>query len=281
MRALDRFGLSRTFRDSVAAVSVGVVDGVPLLDLDYSEDSSADTDMNVVMTGDGRLVEVQATAERDPFARETLDELLELAAAGIGEIAALQAEAVALELPVTSFGDVLCSRNAHKARELEALLPGWTLEPLDRDDYPPETGETYYDNALIKARFGREHADGWVLAEDSGLEVDALGGRPGVLSARYAPEGAPAVAKLLGELEGVEERRAHYVSELVLLSPDGRELRGTGHCSRGGSRTSRAAARASATTRSSSRTARSGRSRSSGTSGRRSTPTVRVRRARF
>src|SRR4051812_49592298 len=67
MRALERFGLSRAFRDSVAAVSVGVVEGVPLLDLDYSEDSSADTDMNVVMTGDGRLVEVQATAERDPF----------------------------------------------------------------------------------------------------------------------------------------------------------------------------------------------------------------------
>jgi XTP/dITP diphosphohydrolase len=67
-----------------------------------------------------------------------------------------------------------------------------------------------------------------VLAEDSGLEVDALGGRPGVLSARYAPEGPPAVAKLLGELEGVEQRGARYVSELVLLSPDGRELRGTG-----------------------------------------------------
>ena len=123
---------------------------------------------------------------------------------------------------------VLSSRNRHKARELEVLLPGWTVEPLDRDDYPPESGETYYDNAAIKARFGREHADGWVLAEDSGLEVDALGGRPGVYSARYAPEGAPAIAKLLGELEGVEERRARYVSELVLLAPDGRELRGTG-----------------------------------------------------
>ncbi len=123
---------------------------------------------------------------------------------------------------------VLCSRNAHKARELEALLPGWTLEPLDRDDYPPETGDTYYDNALSKARFGREHADGWVLAEDSGLSVGALGGRPGVYSARYAPEGAPAIAKLLGELDGVEDRRGHYVSELVLLAPDGRELRGTG-----------------------------------------------------
>ncbi len=98
-RALDRFGLSRTFVDSVAAVSVGVVEGVPLLDLDYSEDSAADTDMNVVMTGDGRLIEVQATAEREPFTRERLDELLALAEAGIAEIGELQAEAVAVALP--------------------------------------------------------------------------------------------------------------------------------------------------------------------------------------
>jgi len=98
-RALDRFGLSRTFTDSVAAVSVGVVDGVPLLDLDYSEDSNADTDMNVVMTGDGRLIEVQATAEKDPFSRETLDELLALAESGILRIGEVQAEAVAVALP--------------------------------------------------------------------------------------------------------------------------------------------------------------------------------------
>ena len=125
-------------------------------------------------------------------------------------------------------GVVLCSRNRHKARELERLLPGWTIEPLDRGDYPPETGATYYENAALKAAFGREHVPGWVLAEDSGLEVAALDGRPGVLSARYAPEGAPAVAKLLGELEGVEQRGARYVSELVLLAPAGEELRGTG-----------------------------------------------------
>src|SRR5437867_4760125 len=89
-RALDRFGLSRAFLDSVAAVSVGVVEGVPLLDLDYSEDSNADTDMNVVMTGDGRLIEVQATAERDPFTRATLDELLVLAETGIARISEVQ-----------------------------------------------------------------------------------------------------------------------------------------------------------------------------------------------
>jgi ribonuclease PH len=85
-RALDRFGLARVLTDSVAAVSVGLVGGEPLLDLDYSEDSQADVDLNVVMTGDGRLVEVQATAERQAFTREQLDELLDLAAQGIGRI---------------------------------------------------------------------------------------------------------------------------------------------------------------------------------------------------
>jgi ribonuclease PH len=94
-RALDRFGLSKALAGSVAAVSVGVVDGVALLDLDYSEDSRAETDMNVVMTGDGRLIEVQATAERDPFSRELLDELLDLAAGGVAELRAAQDDAVA------------------------------------------------------------------------------------------------------------------------------------------------------------------------------------------
>jgi ribonuclease PH len=94
-RALDRFGLSRTLTGSVAAVSVGIVGGEALLDLDYSEDSEAEVDMNVVMTGDGALVEVQATAERTPFSRARLDELLELAAGGIEELAAAQEEAVA------------------------------------------------------------------------------------------------------------------------------------------------------------------------------------------
>ncbi len=94
-RALDRFGLSKALAGAVAAVSVGVVDGKPLLDLDYSEDSRAETDMNVVMTGDGRLIEVQATAERDPFSRELLDQLLDLAAAGIAELRIAQDEAVA------------------------------------------------------------------------------------------------------------------------------------------------------------------------------------------
>jgi ribonuclease PH len=75
---------------SVAAVSCGMVDGVALLDLDYSEDSTAEVDANVVMTGDGGLVEVQATAERTPLSRAHLDDLLALAAGGIDELRALQ-----------------------------------------------------------------------------------------------------------------------------------------------------------------------------------------------
>jgi len=98
-RALDRFGLSKAMPGAVAAVSVGIVDGVPLLDLDYVEDSSADTDLNVVMTADGRLVEVQATAEREPFSRDELDELLDLAAGGIETIRAAQDDAIARDRP--------------------------------------------------------------------------------------------------------------------------------------------------------------------------------------
>jgi ribonuclease PH len=94
-RALDKFGLSKALAGSVAAVSVGIVGGEPLLDLEYTEDSSAEADMNVVMTGDGRLVEVQATAEGAPFTREQLDELLELASGGIATIAEAQEAAFA------------------------------------------------------------------------------------------------------------------------------------------------------------------------------------------
>jgi len=88
--ALERTPLT----GSVAAVSCGVVAGRPLLDLDYSEDSEAEVDANVVMTGDGGLVEVQATAERTPLSRASLDELLALAAAGIERLRAAQEEAV-------------------------------------------------------------------------------------------------------------------------------------------------------------------------------------------
>ncbi len=83
--------------DSVAAVSVGIIGGVPRLDLHYDDDVNADTDMNVVMTGDGRYVEVQGTAEQEPFDRALLDQLLALAAAGCVELTSLQRQALSGE----------------------------------------------------------------------------------------------------------------------------------------------------------------------------------------
>jgi len=81
--------------DSLAAVSVGVIKGVPMLDICYSEDSTADVDMNIVMTGHGGIVEIQGTAEAKPFSRETLDTLLRLAEKGISELRAVQNEILA------------------------------------------------------------------------------------------------------------------------------------------------------------------------------------------
>jgi ribonuclease PH len=83
--------------DSIAAVSVGVFGGQPVLDLDYEEDFGCDTDMNVVMTGSGGIVEVQGTAEGEPFSRATLDALIDLAAAGIAQITAAQQAALQAE----------------------------------------------------------------------------------------------------------------------------------------------------------------------------------------
>jgi XTP/dITP diphosphohydrolase len=123
----------------------------------------------------------------------------------------------------------LASRNDNKLRELARVLVGWDLGLVDADRYPPEEGSTYYENALAKAHYGLRFVDdGWVLGEDSGIEVDGLGGAPGIRSARFG--GDDPVGRLLAELRAVEGdgRRGRYVCELVALSPSGEEARGTG-----------------------------------------------------
>jgi ribonuclease PH len=97
--ALRSIGAEEAITTPIAAVSCGVVDGTPLCDLDYSEDSTAEVDANVVMTGDGALVEVQATAERTPLSRTHLDELLALAAGGIEALRTVQDDALASSAP--------------------------------------------------------------------------------------------------------------------------------------------------------------------------------------
>ena len=122
----------------------------------------------------------------------------------------------------------LASQNRNKLAELRDGLPGWKLEPLEAEDWPEETGETYADNALLKARFGRTLAapDEWVLGEDSGIECAALDGGPGLHSARWA-QGDQADA-LLQRLANEQDRRARMVSVLVALAPDGREFESRG-----------------------------------------------------
>ncbi len=106
-RAVDaRVLKSLPLTDSVAAVSVGVVGGEPIVDLEYEEDSVAEVDMNVVMTGNGRLIEVQASAEAAPFERQTFDRLLALAEAGIGRIKDSQSAVIAQAY----FGEIAASR---------------------------------------------------------------------------------------------------------------------------------------------------------------------------
>lgn len=121
---------------------------------------------------------------------------------------------------------LLASGNPNKLRELRRALPGWEIELLTQEE-PVEDGETFLENARIKARHGRLHVapDEWVAGEDSGIEVAALGGRPGIESARWASD---PVERLLTELAGVEDRSARYVCELVVLAPDGSEVRGMG-----------------------------------------------------
>ena len=157
---------------SVAAVSVGMVDGRALCDLDYIEDSNAEVDANVVMTGDGGLVEVQATAERTPLSRASLDELLALAEGGIARLREVQ-ERVAL---------ILATGNRHKLAEMAELLPAVELQPLPAGfEMPPEDGDSFAANALIKARAARAATGEVVIADDSGIDAEDLGGGAGHL----------------------------------------------------------------------------------------------------
>ena len=122
----------------------------------------------------------------------------------------------------------LASANPHKLEELAAALPGWELELLGDVDFPPEDGETYVDNARIKARFGRGlvAGDAWVLGEDSGIEAAGLGGRPGVHSARFAA-GDPVGGCWRSWTASRSAERATSASWSALAA-DGTERRGTG-----------------------------------------------------
>jgi XTP/dITP diphosphohydrolase len=129
---------------------------------------------------------------------------------------------------------VLASRNPHKLRELGELLAPHLLDPLPEDvQLPPETGTTFAENALIKARAAGAATGQPAVADDSGIQAAALGGAPGVWSARYAGEDATDeenLAKLLRELPADGNRRVEYVCVLAYVEPGGAEHVVTGRC---------------------------------------------------
>jgi XTP/dITP diphosphohydrolase len=127
---------------------------------------------------------------------------------------------------------VLATRNAHKVREFERLLPGVAIAPLpDSAPTPEETGTTYAENALIKARAAAQATGRAAFADDSGIEAEALGGRPGVRSARYAGEHATD-GENLDKLhrEAPPGSRARYVCVIAHVTPGGEETLFEGTC---------------------------------------------------
>ena len=182
--------------------------------------------MNVVATADGELVEVQGTAEGAPFRRDELDALLDLALGGIADLTALQADALASR----------CRSRAaalHRAADVGLVTPVRARDQQRRQgrraaadpravraragrastaayEPGPETGATFEENALAKAREAVRHTGLPAVADDSGLAVDALNGMPGVLSARWAGRHGDDRANLellLGQLADVPDER--------------------------------------------------------------------------
>ena len=216
----------------VAAVSVGIVKGAPTLDLDYALDSRAEADVNVVMTrqdGEMAYAEVQGTGEGRPYRREELDALLDLAQAGVERLMGKQLEALGEASGVIGRKPVLvlATGNFGKVKELRAMLGGRfdvrSMREMGAEMDVEETGETFEENALIKAEALMRATGCAALADDSGLMVDALGGRPGVYSARYCGVHGDDEANnqlLLKELENVPEpRTARYAAAVALCRP--------------------------------------------------------------
>lgn len=231
--------------DYLAAISMGIGDNGPMLDLCYEEDSAAVVDMNVVCTGKGQLVEVQGTGEHGTFTRDELNELLDLGESGTKALMQVQREAlgevgdlVGRENPPKAV--VLATRNKGKIREFTAAFEElgftvWTIDDIVDIVEPEETGSTFLENAEMKALYYAEACGLPCVADDSGLEVDALGGAPGVLSARYAGDHGNDEAnnqRLVEELAEVpaEDRTARYQCALVWATPAGQVVSATGSC---------------------------------------------------
>ena len=230
----------------VSAISVGIVNDQCLLDICYEEDSHAQVDMNIIMTDKCEFVEVQGTGEERPFSRKDLNKLLELGEKGNKELIKIQRKAlgeIADEILGMEYGDdiVISTGNAHKLEEIGAILKDLdynihSLKDVNLDNLEiEENGKTFEHNALIKARTVAKLTNMITIADDSGLEVDAIGEKPGIYSSRYAGENATDAEnreKLLKALKNTaaSHRTARFVCCIAVVFPDGKEFVVRGTC---------------------------------------------------
>ena len=216
----------------IAAVSAGIVDDVPCLDLCYLEDSAAQTDMNFVMDETGAFVELQGTGEGRAFSRGELNEILALGEKGIDELHEKQREALGEMArhiaPKRTI--VIASNNAHKIQEISHMLEDRlnviSMAEAGFTDEIDENGETFEENAAIKARAVAKATGYCALGDDSGLSVDALDGAPGVHSARYCGRHGDDKANndlLIANMADIpaEDRTAEFVCAMALSLPNG------------------------------------------------------------
>ena len=231
--------LSSPIRHQVAAVSCGLVGDTPCLDLCYEEDSRAQADMNFVMNEAGELIELQGTGEGRAFRREELEVLLDLAEKGIRELMAAQKEALGERAALLCAPPVLLAAtgNEHKLRELQKIFrEEYTVLPMGAAGFHgeiDETAETFAGNAILKAEAVCAATGLPAIADDSGLTVEALGGEPGVYSARYCGRHGDDEANndlLLKKREGVKDRGAAFVCALALKRPGEPPLVAEGRC---------------------------------------------------
>ena len=225
----------------IAAVSAGVVQGIPCLDLCYQEDSTAETDMNFVMNGNGEFIELQGTGEGRAFTRGELNALLLLGEKGIRELMSMQRNALgsraSLIAPRRKL--VLASNNAHKLRELKEIIGDkydiLSMRDAGADIEIEETGSTFAENAIIKAEAVCRTTGLLTIADDSGLVVDALEGKPGVHSARFSGihgDDASNNTLLMLRMTAVpdNERSARYVCCIALASPYAKTMTAEASC---------------------------------------------------
>ncbi len=223
----------------VAAISAGVIDDEPCLDLCYQEDSHAQVDMNFVMNEKGEFIELQGTGEGRAFTKKELDTIMEYGAKGIRELMDAQREALGDRAAHIAPKPLLlvATGNEHKLRELQEMFKDfYTLAPMTAAGfYGPieEDADTFAGNAAIKAEAVSEATGYPAIGDDSGLEVDALDGEPGVMSARYAGEHGNDEANndlLLSRMEGKENRACAFRCALALKIPGRETLIAEGRC---------------------------------------------------